>query len=113
LPQDHNEQLRFAKIETTFAATRRTLGDEAVPLAAHQRQPHVRSYNVEVGLDLPFAQMKLVSKLASAFARRFSDVLNDVPDSPETIRYQPLSFHQATLGTSPKGRILGQKDRPS
>ena len=55
LPQDHDQQLGFTEVEAALAAARRALGNEPVPLPPDERQPHVRTDNVEVRLHLPFA----------------------------------------------------------
>src|SRR6266496_1990283 len=66
LPEDHYQQLGLAQVEAALATARGALGHEPIALAPNQWQPHVGADDVEISLDLPFAQMELVSKLATA-----------------------------------------------
>jgi hypothetical protein len=53
--------------------------------------------------------MKLVGQFTAALARGLSNVLDDVPDTPKTVRHQPLTFHRAILSHSPDWAFFGAK----
>ena len=90
-------------------AAGRTLGDEPVPLAPDQRQTHVGPDDVEIRLNLTLTQMELVRELTAALARGLGNVFDDVPDTPKTVRHQPLTFHRPILKSQPHWAFFRQR----
>ncbi len=71
--------------------------DEPVPMDARQREPHLVADDVQVGLELPLAQRKLICELFSRQPGVRGDVLDDGPDSLESVCDEPLAVQAMLL----------------
>ena len=56
----------------------------------HQRQAHLAADDIEIGLDLAFAERELAGELLTALARFRGDVLHNLPDPPKTLGHEAL-----------------------